>query len=109
MSAKILKMPIRRQQQVALPLDQPPQLTQWFPADVFAPERTGWYNVRFKMTDDEREQRQPKPARRWFDGSTWSIPCQLGADDEYADDVKRAKPTTVALSYLEWQGLTAPQ
>jgi hypothetical protein len=86
-------------------------VTQWFDAAESQPGLSGWYNVRFKMSDEEREARNPPLQRRWWDGQDvcFSRPVYVGEEmsQERMEEIK-LKPSTFLLNDLEWQGLQEP-
>jgi len=86
-------------------------LTDWFGmTGETEPIRNGWYNVRFKMSDEERAERKPEPMRRWYQiGWGWSRPLVIGSEMSQLETHEQANtPASVNLEFLEWQGLLAP-
>lgn len=86
-------------------------LTGWFDALNAQPVLSGWYNVRRKISDEEREARNPPLQRRWWNGrsESFSRPVTVG-EEMSAEDIDHIKhrEATASLIDLEWQGLTGP-
>lgn len=88
-------------------------LTAWFSIDAESdlPPLTGWYNVRFKMSDEEREERQLPPMRRWWSTKlqsfSWAVP--VGEELDNAEiNTRKWQQFSGRLDGLEWQGLAGP-
>ncbi len=85
-------------------------LTEWFDAAKIRPPEPGWYNVRFKMGEAEREERKPILQRRWWSSAarTFSYPVNVGEDFSEAEllhckEHRASAPTET----FEWQGLAS--
>ncbi len=84
-------------------------LTPWVDGAYLVPAESGWYNVRYKMSDKEREERQPKLQRRWWnvESHSWGWPVVVG-DTVSDEDLIRCQLqiATAPNAAFEWQGLT---
>lgn len=83
-------------------------VTNWVDGAVLSPLLPGWYDVRYKMSDEEREERGEDHVRRWWhdDAECWSWPVQVGNstnEDEAAAKARLARMDLVPA--LEWRGL----
>ena len=80
--------------------------TPWI--DGMVPRIEGWYDVRYKMTEEERATRGTAQTRRWWHGDAqcWSWPVEVGNSTEEDEAVAKAKLARVELTQaLEWRGL----
>lgn len=86
-------------------------LTNWIDAGKKPPEYAGWYNVRRKMTEEERVERKPSLERRWWSprsqSFSWPVQVHEGWEDQAAECAKQ-RESRIALHDLEYQGLLEP-
>lgn len=86
-------------------------VTDWIDAAEHPPEYSGWYEVRYKMSEEERELRGGLDVeRRWWHGGdqTFSWPVVVGRDTEEDEKIAVDKQATAPLSMLEYRGLKQP-
>lgn len=94
-------------------------VTDWFDLDQVQPEVEGWYEVRYKMTEEEREARKPGLQRRYwhppsfgaFHGSAGWMSWPVDVGQSYSDDCMRQisiKKGTYGYGAMEWRGLQGP-
>ncbi len=84
-------------------------LTAWFDAAITVPTVSGWYNVRYKMSEEERESRQPGLQRRWWNVESNSFGWPVIVGDAVSDeDLVRCqlRISTAPTIAFEWQGLS---
>lgn len=85
--------------------------TDWIDAGKKPPEYAGWYNVRRKMTEEERVERKPSLERRWWSprsqSFSWPVQVHEGWEDQAAECAKQ-RESRIALHDLEYQGLLEP-
>lgn len=91
------------QQQQALPLDEPQQLTGWLEGK---PPTPGWYNTRRKDSALARGDRAR--ARRFWDGTRWSRPVIIGLDTDAQAEAAKCTPSVFDTADIIYQGLAAP-
>jgi len=91
-------------------------LTAWISIDAESdlPVREGWYNVRFKMSDRERQEREARKlptTRRWWSArlQSFSWAVEVGEELDSAEiNTRKWQEFSGRLDGLEWQGLTGP-
>lgn len=85
-------------------------VTPWIDAEVLVPLISGWYNVRYKMSDEEREERDPPLQRRYWSTTRnhFSWPVEVGSEPS-SEEMARCESRDAAASpsAFEWQGLTS--
>lgn len=86
-------------------------LTDWMDAAAVQPITNGWYDVRFKMSEEERAIRGIVLERRWWDGESksfsWAV--EVGgpmSEEEIAS--RKALKRKGDDADLEWRGLLNP-
>lgn len=97
------------EKQLELDINAAIGVTDWFDGAKRLPILSGWYNVRYKMSDREREERKPTPQRRWWNAGAqrFSWPIAIG-EESTSDEILRLITHTEATKsndYFEWQGL----
>jgi hypothetical protein len=100
-----------KEKQLELDITASPGITAWFDAGKVQPAEDGWYGVRRKMSDEEREIRKPLSERRWWSGreKCFSRPVVVGEDWDPRDIlIAQLQASRIALHDLEWHGLLAP-
>lgn len=87
------------------------EVTEWIDCLEHLPETSGWYDVRYKMSEEERESREAtEPTRRWWHGDAqcWSWPVVVGNSTDEDEAEARARLARVTLvPALEWRGLVS--
>jgi len=80
---RILGVDLMKQEELKLEVDVGAFIgtTDWLDAADQPPVHVGWYDARLKMSEAEREIRQPAPQRRWWFGDCWSYPVYVGETD----------------------------
>lgn len=107
----------KMEEQLELEVTTTPGVTEWFDLDRVQPGPEGWYEVRYKMTEEEREARKPGMQRRYWHShddmmgfAGWmSWPVDVGQD--YSEDCMRQisiKRATYGYGAMEWRGLAGP-
>jgi hypothetical protein len=97
-----------QEQQLELNINAFPGVTDWEDAANKLPAQAGWYNVRVKMTDEEREIRKAPLQRRWWDAGAQCFGRPVNVGEEYGnEDLIHAirTATTHDVRDFEWQGL----
>lgn len=86
-------------------------VTDWFSASDQPPVHAGWYDVRFKMSEEEREAREPQEGRRWWYPEakcfSWLIPEGVTHSPEDME-ARRLKHSVIGLASFEYRGSREP-
>lgn len=77
-------------------------LTNWVNAAERLPPTNGWWKTRRRSSP-----KLLQPQRRWFDGTTFSMPV-LRIDSDEVAEAYGTTDTRVPLSDIEWCGLKEP-
>lgn len=83
-------------------------VTDWIDAATSPPTLSGWYDARVKMSEEEREERQPYHQRRWWNAGTQTFSMPVTVGEEYTGGemmLMSTKHSTRDLSTLEYRGL----
>lgn len=86
-------------------------VTEWRNAATLPPEHSGWYDTRFNMTEEEREERQPPEGRRYWHADkqhfSWLVPEGVCYNDDALATFKD-RLSSIAIECLEYRGSTTP-
>jgi hypothetical protein len=83
-------------------------VTDWIDAVLSPPTLSGWYDARVKMSEEERQERQPDHQRRWWNAGTqtFSMPVTVGEECQEEElTAMSLKHSPRDLSTLEYRGL----
>lgn len=86
-------------------------VTDWLDPSKQPPAHAGWYDVRFKMSDEEREAREPHEGRRWWHPGqgcfSRMVPAGANFTPEELEDVRK-KLSSIHVSSFEYRGSREP-
>jgi DNA-directed RNA polymerase subunit RPC12/RpoP len=85
--------------------------TPWFDGGEAVPDREGWYDVRFKMSDEERKRRKPAHTRRYWSAKPGNFSWAVVVGEEMEMDgaelgLRKRQEYKGSFASLEWRGLT---